>query len=150
MTMRRRSRVVRNPVRRTFASQSGTSAAPGSNMIDLTVVSEIAAISDSQVGDVLVTGIAGVDLVDEYAIHQMLLWVGRTSTQPSQQDRGVRTRQFPANEIGTPFILRIRGLRVDAGELMKLITVPTVETSTSIIHTNIVSVKWSYREMRQG
>ncbi len=76
--------------------------------------------------------------------------MGRSSTTPGIADTGVRTRQYPANEIGTPFVFRIRGLRVNPGELMKMITTPVIESSTSIVHKNVVHVKWTFREMRQG
>ncbi len=141
---------MRNPVRRTFTTQSATSTTIGVNMIDLTIVSEIAATADSQHGDVLVTGMALVDLTDQVAIHQMVLWVGRTSTEPAIEDIGVRTRQFGANEIGTLFVLRFRGLRVDPGQLMKCVTQPIAESNSTVVHKNTVSVKWSYRELRQG
>ncbi len=150
MTTRRFTRRARNPVRRIFVSQAGSSSAIGTDMIDLVIVGELTSQLDSQFGDVLITGIAGGDLTDEYAIHQLVLWVGRTSTSPGIADTGVRTRQYPANEIGTPFVFRIRGLRVNPGELMKMTTSPVIESSTSIVHQNVVHVKWSFREMRQG
>ncbi len=119
-------------------------------MIDLTPVLELGANADSQVGDLLVTGLALVDLADEAAIHQALIWVGRTSTQPAQEDRGVRTRQYAANQQGLPFVLRVRGLRVDAGQLLKIVTFAIAETNAAVVHQNVVSTKWSFRELAQG
>ncbi len=150
MTTRRFTRKVRNPVRRTFLTSSGSSTVIGTNMIDSTPVTELGAGADSQFGDLLVTGLAAIDLSGELALHQAVLWVGRTSTQPAVTDTGVRTRQFAANQQGLPFVLRFRGLRVDPGMLMKLVTAPIVESSTSVVHENVVSVKWSFRELRQG
>ncbi len=149
-TTRRFTRRVRNPVRRVFSDQSGTTPTLGGTMIDLTVVSELAATSDSQFGDLLITGLALIDLVDEAAIHQVKVWTGRTSTEPNQADRGVRTRQLPANSAGLPYAVRIRGLRVDAGDVLKLFIDAIVETNASVIHQQIVSVKWSFRELAQG
>ncbi len=73
MITRRFTRRARNPVRRTFATQSATSSAIGSDMIDLVIVGELTSQLDSQFGDVLVTGIAGGDLTDQYAVHQLVL-----------------------------------------------------------------------------
>ena len=141
---------MRAPVRRTFSIQAGTSSTLGSNMIDIVQAGPIGAQDDSQTGDLLVTGVALIDLVDEAAIHQCLVWVGRTTTAPAQEDRGVRTRQFAANSQGIPFVLRFRGLRVDAGDILQLSTAPVGETVNSLVHQNVVSVKWSFRELAQG
>ncbi len=149
MTTRRR-RVTRNPVRRTFTSGVGESGTIGSTMVDLTPVSELGTQVDSQVGDLLVTGVALLDAADEAAIGQCLVWVGRTSTTPSESDTGVRTRQFPANQQGLPFVLRFRGLRVNPGELLKLVTNTKVETLSTLTHQHVVHVKWAFRELRQG
>ncbi len=146
----RRFRRSRNPVRRTFFTGSGSATALATNMVDLTLKTELGSTSDSQTGDVLVTGVALIDLVDEAAIHQAVLWVGRTSTEPDQADTGVRTRQFAANSQGLPFVIRFRGLRVDPGMIMKFVTHAIAETDAAIVHQNIVSAKWSFREMRQG
>ncbi len=119
-------------------------------MNDITVVSALAAGADSQVGDLLITGLALIDLADEAAIHQLLVWTGRTTTQPAQEDRGVRTRQYAANAQGLPYVMRIRGLRVDVGDNLKLVSFAVAETNASVIHQNVVSVKWSFRELAQG
>ncbi len=119
-------------------------------MIDITAVPELSSTSDSQSGDLLVTGIALVDLADEGAIHQCIVWVGRTSTQPNESDIGVRTRQFGANAQGMAFVLRFRGIRVNPGDILKVKTRPIVETNTAVVHQNVLNVKWTFREMRQG
>ncbi len=119
-------------------------------MVDLTPVTELGASDDSQFGELLVTGMAWVDLVDETAIHQCVVWVGRTSTEPSASDTAVRTRQYGANLQALPFVLRFRGLRVDPGMSLKLITHAVAESDAAVIHQNLVSVKWAFREMRQG
>ncbi len=150
MTTRRFTKRVRNPVRRSFTSGIGNSGVVGATMVDLTPVTELGPTADSQFGDLLVTGLAFVDLADDAAIHQCIVWVGRTSTVPAITDRGVRTRQFAANAQGLPFVLRYRGLRVDAGDVLKLITVIVVETNAALVNQNIVSVKWSFRELAQG
>ncbi len=150
MTTRRFSRRVRNPIRRSFTSGSGTSTGLGGVMVDITPVSELGPTADSQFGDLLVVGNAWIDLADEAAIHRCIVWVGRTSTQPSTSDTGVRTRQFSANQQVLPFVLRFRGLRVNPGELLKLNTEAVVESDTTVIHQNQVHVKWAFRELRQG
>ncbi len=150
MTSRRFTRRVRNPVRRVFATQAATSADVTSNMIDLTIQAELASTSDSRTGDVLVTGVALIDLTDEAAIHQMSVWVGRTSTEPAPEDTGVRTRQYPANSQGIPFVFRVRGLRIDPGMQLRLTTQAIVETVGTVIHQNVVSVKFTFRELPKG
>ncbi len=150
MTMRRTSRRTRNPVRRVFTSGQGSSTTIGGTMTDSTPVSELSATADSQFGDILVTGLALIDLADEGAIHQCILWVGRTSTEPAVTDTGVRTRQYAANAQGLPFVLRFRGLKVNPGQLMKVLTKPLVETNAALVHQELVSIKWSFRELRQG
>ncbi len=91
-------------------------------MIDSTPQAELSATDDSRFGELLVTGMAWIDLIDESAIHQCVVWVGRTSTEPSASDTGVRTRQYAANQQGLPFVLRFRGIRVDPGQIVKLLT----------------------------
>ena len=150
MTTRRFTRRTRNPVRRVFFTGTGTQTTLNSTMVDLTPVPEITGVGDSQYGDLLVTGVALIDLVDEAAVHQVKIWVGRTSTEPSQQDTGVRTRQIPANSAGLPYVVRIRGLRVDPGQFCKLFVEAIAETDAAIIHQQIVSVKWSFRELAKG
>jgi len=118
--------------------------------VDITPVPELGAGADSQFGDLLVTGLALIDASDEMAVGQVLVWVGRTSTTPSQADRGVRTRQFAYQAVGLPFVFRFRGLRVDPGQLMKLITNFRVETLSTLTHQHIVHAKWSFRELAQG
>ncbi len=130
--------------------QTATSTTIGGVMNDIAIVAELAAGADSQVGDLLITGLALIDLADEAAIHQILVWVGRTSTQPTQTDRGVRTRQYAANAQGLPYVMRIRGLRIDVGDQMKLVSFAIAETNASVVHQNVVSVKWSFRELAQG
>ncbi len=150
MTTRRFNRRARNPVRRSFGFQTGTTGTIGSATIDLTLQAVLAAEADSRTGDVLITGLALVDAADEAAIHQCLCWVSRVSTEPAQEDTGVRTRQFAANAQGLPFVLRFRGMRVNPGELLKILIFPIVETLATITHQDIVSTKWTFREMRQG
>ncbi len=150
MTTRRFPQRSRNPIRREFATGSGSTGTINTNMVDITIVSELATSADSQFGDVLVVGLALVDAADEGGIHQAVFWVGRTSTEPSPQDTKVRTRQYSANQQGLPFVLRIRGLRVDPGMQLHMITQPIAETLGTITHQDLVSVKWSYRELRQG
>ncbi len=149
MTTRRR-RATRNPVRRTFVSGVGTGTVIGNVMVDLTPVTELGAGADSQVGDLLVTGLALLDAADEGGIGQVLVWVGRTSTTPAQEDTGVRTRQFAGNQQGIPFVLRFKGLRVNPGQFVKLQSFVRVETLSSLTHQHIVHVKWAFRELRQG
>ncbi len=150
MTTRRFTRRVRNPVRRVFLSQSATSADVTSNMIDLVINAELAGTSDSRTGDVLITGVALIDVVDEAAIHQLQVWVGRTSTEPAPEDTGVRTRQYPANSQGLPFVFRVRGLRVDPGMQIRMTSQAIVETVSTLIHQNVVSVKFTFRELPKG
>ncbi len=150
MTTRRFSRRARNPVRRTFLTSSATQTTLGSTMNDTTPVAELAAGADSQSGDLLVTGMAVIDLADELGIHQTIVWVGRTSTTPAVTDTGVRTRQYGANAQGLPFVLRFRGLRVNPGDQLKLQTTPITETNGALIHQSLISVKWTFRELRQG
>ncbi len=150
MTTSRRGRRSRNPVRRLFATGAGSATSVGPNMIDIAIVAELGASDDSQFGELLVTGMAWIDLVDETAIHQIVVWVGRTSTEPSASDTGVRTRQFGANLQALPFVLRFRGLRVDPGMQMRLISQVVAESDAAIIHQNLIQTKWAFREMRQG
>ncbi len=150
MTTRRFTRKVRNPVRRVFTRGTGSATAIGTTMVDLTPQVELAATADSQFGDLLVVGMAWGDLADEASIHQCVVWIGRTSTFPAVEDTGVRTRQFGANSQALPFVLRFRGIRVNPGEFIKLNTLVVEESVGSIIHQNLVSVKWSFRELRQG
>ncbi len=150
MTSRRFSRRTRNPIRRQFTNQVATGTAIGAAMIDLTPVPELSSTADSQVGEILVTGMAIMDLADEAAIYTAILWIGRTSTTPAVTDRGVRTRQFGGNSQGIPFVLRFTGLRVDPGQLLKLITQATIETDAAIVHQHVVNVKWAFRELAQG
>ncbi len=151
MTTRRFTRrATRNPIRRTFIDGTGSSTTLGTNMVDITPVSELGATVDSQFGDLLVTGISWIDTLDEAGVHQILVWVGRSSTEPDQADTGVRTRQMVANRDGLPFVVRYRGLRVNPGQLMKLISHPIAESLATVIHQQLVSVKWSFRELRQG
>ncbi len=149
-TSRRFTRRARNPVRRVFFTGVGSATALSAVMIDLTPAGELGAAADSQFGDLLVTGMALIDLADEAAIHQVKVWTGRTSTEPNSADRGVRTRQVLANSAGLPFVVRFRGLRINAGELMKLFVLPIAETDAAIIHQSLVSAKWSFRELAQG
>ncbi len=152
MTNRNRGfrRVVRNPIRRAFVNGNGGTGTLFTNMVDITPQAELGSTADSRSGDLLVMGVALIDLADEAGVHQVIVWVGRTSTEPSPEDTGVRTRQVPANSAGLPFALRFRGLRVDPGMQMKLITQPIAETDATVIHQDLVSVKWSFRELRQG
>jgi len=149
-TSRRGSRRSRNPIRRLFFTGVGSATSVGPNMIDSTPVPELGAADDSQFGELLVTGMATIDLIDESAIHQCVVWVGRTSTEPSASDTAVRTRQYAANQQGLPFVLRFRGLRVDPGMILKLITQVVAETDAAIVHQNLISIKWAFRELRQG
>ncbi len=144
------SRRPRNPVRRVFNTAVGSATVTSANMVDATVVAELGSTDDSQSGDLLVSGVSIIDLADEAAIHQIKVWVGRVSTEPAASDTGVRTRQVMANAQGVPFVVRFRGLRVDPGQLMKLITEPIAETDAAIVHQSIVSFKWSFHEMRKG
>ncbi len=149
MTTRRR-RVTRNPIRRVFFTGAGTGTTPGATIVDLTPVPELDSAADTQVGELLVTGLSLIDAADEATISQCLVWVGRTSTAPNEKDTGVRTRQFPGNQQGLPFVLRFRGLRVNPGQILKLITLVKVETLATITYQHIVHVKWAFRELRQG
>ncbi len=148
--MTSRNRRVRNPVRRTFSVGVGTGGTIDTAIVDITPVSELSATADSQFGDLLVTGIALIDASDEMAVGQIMVWTGRTSTEPSQADRGVRTRQFAYQAVGLPFVFRFRGLRVDPGMQMKLISNFRVETLATLTYQHIVHVKWSFRELAQG
>ncbi len=76
MTSRRFTRRIRNPIRWAFFSQSATGTTPGTAMIDLTPVPELGSTADSQVGEILVTGMAIMDLADEVAIYTAQLWTG--------------------------------------------------------------------------
>ncbi len=152
MTNRNRNfrRVVRNPIRRAFVDGAGSTGTLFTNMVDVTPQAELGSTADSRSGDLLVMGMALIDVADEAGIHQIVVWVGRSSTEPSPEDTGVRTRQVPANSAGLPFAVRFRGLRVDPGMIMKLITQPIAETVGTVVHQSLVSVKWSFRELRQG
>ncbi len=97
MTTRRFTRRTRNPIRRVFVSGSGSTATLGATMVDLTPQSELGAEADSRFGDLLVTGVSLIDLADQSAVHQIIVWIGRTSTTPAITDTGVRTRQVTAN-----------------------------------------------------
>ncbi len=151
MTMRRGTRrPVRNPVRRSFLSQTATATAPGATQIDLTPQTEIAAEGDSRVGELLITGIGSLDTTGDVGIVRFIVWVGRVSTTPAFTDRGVRTRDIAYTELGTGFAFRIRGLRVDAGALLKCQSQLVVETNSSSTHVMTVTTKWAFRELRQG
>ncbi len=150
MTTRRFSRRARNPVRRAFFQSAGTGTVSGTTMVDQTPVPELGSTSDSQFGDLLVTGMGVIDQADEMAIGQVIVWVGRTSTQPAVEDTGVRTRQWSYNQQGVPFVMRFRGLRVNPGEVMKLNSFFISETLATLVHQHLISTKWSFRELRQG
>ncbi len=133
-----------------FFVGSGTTGTLGATMVDLTPVPELGPTADSQFGELLVTILSGTEVADRIAIHQLIVWVGRTSTEPAPEDTGVRTRQYGANEQGMLSVHRIKGLRVNPGELMKLLTKPILESDTDAVNDSLVSAKWTFRELRQG
>ncbi len=145
MTMRRRR--FKRQIRRVLATATGSATAPGGAMIDATPGAEVAANADSQSGSLLIVGIATSSI--EGAVHRVRCWTGRTSTAPSDIDRGMRIRDVPANPDGIPFVLRFNGLRLDPGDLLKLTSSPEIEESSSSVHKMTISHKWAFTERNQ-
>lgn len=147
MTMRR-SRRPRPQVHRKYTSGSATATSVGiaNTALDVTPQNEISAGADPQTGEVLVTGI-GTSSAGR-AISRLYLYVGRTSTSPAEDDAKVRTRDFPSNAEGIPFVIRIKGLTLREGDFIKLKSFVVVESDAGATHTHTVTCKWAYHEMR--
>ncbi len=142
MPRSRRPKVI---IRRRFSAGSGSASALNTNMIDITPQIELGSTVDPQVGQLLVTGVATSTIKN--AIQRITVWTGRTSTQPADADRGVRTRDVPANPDGLPFVLRFTGLKLSGGEVLKLVSFAEAEEDASSVHRQIVTTKWAFHEL---
>ncbi len=145
MTTRRFPRRPRRTIRRAFFSQNAVQTSLATDMIDLLVRAELAFDADSEIHELVITGIA-IDSIST-SIHKMVVFVGRTSTHPSDTDRGVRVRHFAANPTGLPFVFRFKNLRMNPGDQLGVHTQAVVEDDTSSIHQNTIVVKDVFYEL---
>ncbi len=144
--MTTRSRRPKLSVRRAFSTGSGSVTTVGATMVDMTPQAELGGNADPQFGSLLITGVATSTVKN--AVERLIVWIGRTSTQPSIADSGVRTRDVLANPDGLPFVVRINGLKMSPGDVLKLNSVSVVEEDSSTVHRMVVSTKWAFRELR--
>ncbi len=108
-------------------------------MVDSTIQGAIGSEADPQLHELTIVGVAVSSV--ENAVHRLVVHVGRTSTHPAITDAGVRTRDYPANPAGLPFVFRIKALRMNAGDILGIFTFIAVEEDASSVHQDTLTVK---------
>ncbi len=108
-------------------------------MLDLTVQAELGSEAVPELHELTIVGIATSTVKN--ALHRLVVYVGRTSTHPTETDTGVRTRDFPANPNGLPFSFRIKALRMNPGDQLGLHSFAVLEEDASTVHSNVITVK---------
>ncbi len=130
-----------------WTSFKGTGTTVGTNIIDVTIVAELANTARPiHIKELQVVGIVHDNT--SRSIWECLLFKSKTSGSVGDTDVGVRSRMMTANTAGIPFFHTFKNMVVGPGEFAKLQMLPFEEDDATATHEIVGAFKLVTKEVR--